>query len=166
MEKFQLFMLAGVVILAAVATAGAYHLFSSIPQHSPPPAPQGSISCGRVVSHGPGMPAFGGNASVVMNCFLNAWKSDNNATMSLYYMGVDTGVTHNLSIITHYAIRKMVWDAITPSGAVGPKQPSTYVFCTNFTYGYNATYNSTGWYISTCSNNETIMVPNTNITSP
>jgi hypothetical protein len=149
MVKYAIMAIIAIAVLG-VAAATAYELSGgSAPQI---PHPKGATDCGNVSLRGPSQNYH--NTSGQVECFINAYASGKNATLSAFFMGVDVDTTYNLSIVSN-ASSETVIAAIYGSGPdyFGSKAPAV-VRCSSFGYGYNASHSANGILISSCADNE------------
>ncbi len=90
-----------------------------------PVTSQHTVNCGEIVSHGDSMPPISPNATADAECFYNAYVNAQNATLDLYYMGVDTGQSNNFSTTS---VSRIITDRV--SGFVDVRQqPSSVIYC-------------------------------------
>ena len=90
-----------------------------------PVTSQHAVNCGEIVSHGDSIPPISPNATIDAECFYNAYVNMQNATLDLYYMGVDTGQSNNFSVTS---ASRTITDRVR--GFVDVKQqPSSVIYC-------------------------------------
>ncbi len=113
------------LLIAAIALGSAASYYYVTTGQPFPLSPSKVINCGEIVSHGNFTQPVSANATEDALCFYNAYVKMENATLDLYYMGVDTGQSNNFSVTS---ASRVVTDH--KGGFVDVKQqPGSTIYC-------------------------------------
>ena len=148
-KKFPILSGTAIIVVLAVALSVAIAVVSHVP-----PTSISTVSCGQVDAH---LTPYSSNSAEVENCFYSSYIGKYNATMTMHYMGVDTGSTDNLSIV-HGAGNTIIYDIASSFVNVGGTRTALYV-CSSMAPYFNNSTKISGFLVSRCTDNYTVFIP-------
>ena len=152
-RKFSVLRTTAIIVVLAVAIS----IVAAFVSYRPPIAANAE-NCGTVDIH---FTPYSSNSTQVENCFFSAYTGAYNATMSLHYMGVDTGSTDNLTVI-HSVDNTIIYDVAKSFVNVGGTKTALYVCGRMAPYFDNSTKIG-GFLVSQCTANYTVFIPSTQV---